>query len=265
LVESELQPLLPTTPSEASALPPQTVVEVNDHGDDYDVTVGDQHKVFTDHARNCVERARVAAVFVALNLPEHPLEPIASSSPAESASPSVVAKPRRTTSLAIGSLARLSTASNQWMLGGSLWARLQHRAVSAGVELSADSPLEQRDPTSGVVQSTLTRLASQVRLGVLWREPYLSAGPFLGTSFELWLFRGQNLLQDASPIRPQLGLALGAEAMIGSTPGFSFYVQAAAIYYPFRYDIATLPSGVFAQTPQIWLGFSLGVANSMWL
>ena len=167
-------------------------------------------KVFTDRGRNCVERARVAAVFIALNMPEHPLEPPHLPRPAESISlpspgptPSVSVssnvEPTLSTSLAIGALARFSSTSDQWMLGGSIFGRLQHRAIAVGLELSADSPLQETASSTGTVQATITRLAMQIRCGIVWHEPSVAAGPFWGRRANFGCFTGKTSLKTVRP------------------------------------------------------------------
>ena len=93
---SELEPLL-----QGYALAegtPDAVATIEDLGETYRIGVGEAAREVRDPARKCLERARVAAVFLALNLPSeepatpppplpHPAQPSSSSDVPGYASP----------------------------------------------------------------------------------------------------------------------------------------------------------------------------------
>jgi hypothetical protein len=63
-VDAELQRLLPMPPPEAFAVD----LLVGDHGDSFEVTICGAQRFFVDQARDCGERARVAAVTIAVTV-----------------------------------------------------------------------------------------------------------------------------------------------------------------------------------------------------
>lgn len=265
LVQQELGPLLKrhvvalVDDNSASS----ATVHVMDQGASYSVGTGDLKKSFDEPARNCQERAHVAAVFVAIDAEPHaPTEPAAKATPRPSdpppppkrSGPAPVQAPKRALELValagaaldvdavwIGPMLR-AAYGRTWSLGvaaGLQWSRTQEVLMPQAM-LSYDL---RRLPTEAFVRY---RAALQpVELGVEFsvRPTWLRAESSLPGSTE------QHRLELA--MGPALSLSL-ADSELAPL----FLVRGSWVPSPFQFRVE--PLGPVAESASWWLEVGLG-------
>jgi hypothetical protein len=273
-VESALSTLLPAT---AAALGPSvTPAAVSDLGDHYTVTIGDHAKTYPDPRRDCAERARVAAAFIALILaPEAQPGPSATARPppvpAPPPAPPVAPPPPRPPArprvrwlqvdargaLEMGSQGQAAPGAALSAAGG--WDALGAHAVCGWV---AAAPVHIPGVTGSVlVERFPCALGPTLRLppyGGRRVEIDVDAGVSLGSLRA----RGRGFAVSYESTRLEAGVRLAVDAAIhiGLHPaGFSPVVGLELTYDPKVYDLEVMPRGVVAQTPYLWAGFTGGV------
>jgi hypothetical protein len=241
-------------------------VRVDDLGERFEVAAAGQRGQYVDTARDCAERARVAAVFIALalNPPAAPTIPrVDAGPPAEALSADTLAS-AWWARLALGgridhSPADEGRSSPAASLGAELGAALGKRAfgVSVGGGVLAPTVVtfgsvpvhEQRFPF---------RFAAAVRHKI--------AGPFelageLGLSFVLLRLRGEDL----DTIDPATRLDVGGRAglaltMVSVGSSWAPYLAVHGEYFPRPYEFEVGPLGRIGSTNRLWVGASAGLS-----
>jgi hypothetical protein len=258
-------------------------IRVNDFGTHFAITVNDKTRDYADTARDCSQRARVAAVFVALTLAPPDIadldEPQAATSPTSrteapppstpeskpapvrspsAPEPSAADLPAHEVSahLELGAKAAYDPGHDQNNLG--VHARVAATVVGWGASLGADVPARGSFQLDGVrVQQS--RYTTDVSARRVWihhpLEVRLDAGPTL-----TWL----QLRQADSPTAERVtrwlpGLRLGAALLFARhtiSPFFGVDVHC----LPFRIPIIVEPEGTIGHTSAVWIGVTLGIA-----
>jgi hypothetical protein len=245
---------------------PEGTVRVDDLGDRFEVAAAGQTGQYVDAARDCSERARVAAVFIALalNPPAAPTTPRVEA-PLPAAAPEAEA---------VGSA---------WWVRLALGGRIEHSptddgrsspAASVGAELGAalgrsafgmsvaGGVLAPTVVTFGSVpvreQRSPFRVAAVVRHKVGSR---FELGGDLGLSLVLLRLRGENL----DTVEPATRLDVGGRAALALTlwPLASSWAPFLAVhgeYFPRPYEFEVGPLGRIGSTNRLWLGASAGVS-----
>ncbi len=239
-----------------------------DLGDAYEVTVGGQVQRYADAARDCAERARVAAVFVALAMNPPSLEP---PRPAPPVPPPAVQQPqtppapdREMNWLSVGVAARIDGAA-----GGSNDAT---SGVTGGGELDVAFGRGSFgiEATAGLVTSTQNTIASvevtQQRfpcsLSATFRRrasAHLEIGAGLGAALTPFTLHGQGLDMTLPVTRFDVGARLALELRV-ARPGLAPFASLHVEYFPRTYEIVVAPLGNIGTTAPLQLGLSLGVA-----
>jgi hypothetical protein len=244
-----------------------------DLGDAFEVTAGGQAQQYADAARDCAERARVAAVFVALalNPPSLALPPAPAPAPAVGPGPVQPIEPppaRRQSWISVGLAARLDGA-----VGGGANTT---GGTSAGgeIEVALGRGSIGVEATAGVVTSTETAIGS-VRVGerrfpcslsaALRRRTtaHLEVRAGLGLSLTPLTLRGQGLDSTLPVTRLDVGARLAIELRVvelALAPFASLHLE----YFPRTYDIAVDPLGDIGTTAPFQIGLSLGMAFDTW-
>jgi len=274
LLEQKLAPLLPgvtlafaapsSSPSSSPPSPAQSV-SVSDLGERYAIEVAGLSREVQDPARDCVERARVAAVFIALNLAQKPEpEPAPQPAPpAESAPPpEPTDEPQEPPGLQLGLRVfgdgAYALAPERGALGGGLGAWLGHGAWRVALDVGVLSPVRVSfAPADGAV--SVLRLPVVASAGFRLRVGRLELGPSVGLALDVLHLRGVEVLRPQSQLRFDPGLSVAAEAGLRLAPalvvGLRVHAEALARAYALRVD----PLGPLAHTPRLWLGASLGL------
>jgi hypothetical protein len=266
-----LQPVLVPAGARGTAPP-----RVSDLGDRFEVTAAGQVAQYADAGRDCVERARVAAVFIALALnppaalagPAEPKPPTIVSPPPPPLRVEPVVPPPRWFGLELG--ARLDGAlagvsGSSVVFGVEVRGAIGRGAFGATVGAAAlsstvnnyESPntsqvipvREQRFPLSAGVMARLRLPAS------------LEGSADVGLAVVLLTLRGEELaiVQDATR------LDVGARAGVGvrmrrEEGGLAPFLRLHFEFFPRPYSLEVAPLGMIGTTRRFWLGATAGVA-----
>lgn len=263
-------------------------VAVRDLGVDYSVELPGGQRSYRDPTRDCQERARVAAVFLALNLQaQQPTQPVsqaqevaasavqptnpqsATKSEAERAveSTSPLRLPLEVASydrpsLGVGLYGTFALAPARAAVAGggsfTFWARLARfqlqlrGAVLSRVKLH----LSPRAPggTAWLARIPLVLEASYV----LHRSRY-ELLPTLGIVLDVLRVRGAGLDRSVHALRSNVGLDVGAQGTLwlGARVGLSVALHGS--WFPRAYALRVEPDARIARTPRGWLASQLGI------
>lgn len=238
---------------------------VRDFGAAYAVEVGELRREVGDGARDCVERARVAAVFIALNVKPPPAaeEPPPEPSEPEPPEPEPAADEQRTRwGVRLSGEAAYAVAIDRSAFGASaaLWLGLGALRLDAGVGGLSPAQVE-LDARAGVQGSVaLMRIPLTASASYLWRAGPLAFGPALGLAVDLLRLRGEGVERPQTELRVNPGGFAAADAHLRLTPALSTVLRVALAAFPRAYDLSVDPEGRFARTPRLWLSASLGIA-----
>ena len=278
--EGEQMSSCPTREAVAAALSPALALirpnldplpsdfRLADLGEAYEVTVGGQVQRYADAARDCTERARVAAVFVALAMnppsleaprPPPPLPPPAIQQPAP---PPEEERERNWLSIGVagrvdGAMGGGSDATSGATAGGELDVAFGRGSfgveASAGVVTSTQNTIasvqvtQQRFPCS--LSATLRRRASA----------HLEIGAALGAALTPFTLHGQGLDMTLPVTRFDAGAHAALELRV-ARPALAPFATLHVEYFPRTYEIAVAPLGNIGTTAPLQIGLSLGVA-----
>ena len=227
---------------------------VADLGDRFQVAAAGQVQQYTDPARNCDERARAAAVFIALAL-NPPLVPPAPP-PAILATPAPPPVPTARW-LDLGVAARVDG-------GSSLTAGAEMRASAGGRWLGVTATAGVLAPTEGTFSSVNVRQQRfPLSLTVTARRPLsdrLVLAGAVGAALVPLTLSGEGIPDARSTTRLDAGFRLAAELMFRATPRFRPFVDLHAELFPRPYELVVDPLGNVGTTGRLWLGAAVGVA-----
>ena len=240
---------------------------VSDQGDRFSVAVRGQTRQFVDAARDCDERARAAAVFIALalNPPVVPPPPapgvrdgaaqqvVVPASPAptptaerwidSAAAARLDGGPASDTSAAIGFEARAAV--------GWGWLGV---AATAGVL----APTESTFPSVTVRQQRFPlSVAVTAQYGIGRR---LAVAGAVGAALVPLTVRGEGLDGGSQSTRLDAGVRLAVELRIRATPRLAPFVDLHAEIFPRAYQLDVDPIGTVGSTGRLWLGVSAGLS-----
>ena len=241
---------------------------LSDLGDAFEVTAGGQVQRYADVARDCAERARVAAVFVALAMNPLSLE---APRPPPPVGPTTIERtvpppePKREKSwLSAGVAARVDGA-----VGAASDAT---SGVTAGGEIDVAFGRGQFgiEATAGVVTATKNQVGSiEVRqqrfpgsLSASFRRragAHLELGAAVGAALTPFTLHGQGLDTTLPVTRFDAGIRL-ALALRVRGPTIAPFANLHVEYFPRTYEIAVAPLGNIGTTAPLQLGLSVGVA-----
>jgi hypothetical protein len=276
-VENVLATLLPA----GVANGPTAQARISDRGDTYVVSVGERAKTYTDPARDCAERSRVAAAFIALAL-----APDAQPATAASSADAVVTAPS-SRPLAARPATRPPPRLLRIDARGALQSAPQSGLFAPGAELGitiggqkfgARAECGWLAPTSLTVSDAGERILLErfpCALGPILRF-FPGAGP-LEVSLDAGIVvgairaRGRGFATTYDSARLELGarlaldaiLPLGAGATGARQTGLAPVVGLEATVDPAVYDLVVTPRSVVAQTPVLWAGVTVGVCWSV--
>jgi hypothetical protein len=239
-----------------------------DLGDAFEVTVGGQVQRYADAARDCAERARVAAVFVALAMNPPSLEPPRPPPPVpppalQQPLPPPAREPERSW-LSVGVAARLdgamgggSDATGGATAGGELDVAVGKG--SFGIEASAGLMTSTQN-TLASVQVTQQRFpCSLSAVGRRRAGAHLELGAALGAALTPFTLHGQGLDTTLPVTRLDAGARFAIDLRV-ARPGLAPFATLQVEYFPRTYEIAVAPLGNIGTTAPLQLGLSVGVA-----
>ncbi len=270
MLRQKLQPLLgdgaelTVAPDPIVAAAPGHAVVV-DLGQRYAIEVGGLRRELADPARDCIERARVAAVFIALNVKAQPAErPPPEPEPREpetpEAEPSLEERGMRW-GVRLSGEASYALAIDRSALGAGagvwLGAGAYQVDAGAGALSPAEVELEARDGASGSV--ALMRIPLTFSASYLLRVGAVAFGPVLGLGVDLLRLRGQDVTRPQTELRINPGALAAVDAHLRFTPELSVLLRVGVSACPRAYDLSVDPQGRLGSTPRAWLSGSLGV------
>jgi hypothetical protein len=259
---------------------------VSDWGDRYRVEVGAVAREFDDPARDCRERARVAAVFIALNRKQ---EQAAPKPPAPEPPPKPQPKPDESKAeqepeaepllepaaptafedradivhygMQVFGAAAYAPDPSKLAPGGGAGAWLTagdfRFELSAGALAPTDIDLQTQSGVNGAV--ALLRLPLSASASYLLRAGAFRFGPALGIALDVLRLHGKNLPdpQTAMRINPGGLAALDAHARLGRE--WLALLRLSLSAFPRAYELAVDRADKLGSTPRLWLGATLGI------
>lgn len=260
-VANELGALLERWELSESAEVAQQVVRVVDQGPSLEISaLGDVREV-SDPKYDCAERARVAAVFIALRLepavlPEQPT-PSTESEPKQSAS---VPSPSHHLPIQVemdaGALVERSIDGRLgWTVGPLVGVGLSKYGVLAYFSASIQT-------SSGVQAESIDLRFSRVPLdfgvGCSASQGAWSVAPVLSVALDYFRVRASDLEDAETRGRLDVGprLSLRATGKVGPARLFG---AARVAWFPRDYVVDVEPLGEVMRTPRLWFGASAGL------
>jgi hypothetical protein len=243
---------------------------VSDRGERYLIEIRSLQRELEDRARDCVERARVAAVLIALNVGEAERKPPPEPPPVERVErveppPPAIEEPAAPEPLAMGmqllGSGELATEIERGAFGGSVgvwWSADGFGvALDAGLLSPVTLTLEPRGPTRG--RAALMRVPFTLSGRYLIAAGAFALGPALGLSLDVLRVAGSGVEREQTAVRVSFGgfLALEAHAELGAQLEAVLRLNLRA--FPSAYRLAVPPEGALGETPQLWVGASLGL------
>jgi hypothetical protein len=236
-----------------------------DLGDAFEVTASGQVQRYADAARDCAERARVAAVFVALAMNPPSLEaPRPPPPPPPVIQPPPPPPPPEGGWLFLGLAARLDgavggggEATSGATAGGEI--DVAFGRGSFGVEATAGA-MTATENTVVSVQVKEQRFPCSLA-ATIHRRPsaHLEVGAALGASLTPFTLHGQGLDTTLPVTRFDAGARLALEMKVAGhalAPFANLHLE----YFPRTYEIAVAPLGNIGTTAPLQIGLSVGVA-----
>ena len=261
-------------------------IAVTDQGATYSISVKGRLREYSDSARDCAQRARTSAVFVALTLAppdiadvaSEPLEPEPPSTgldvhappphTASTSSPSD-AQPRPDASIQSSNAHRhlvrlelgarialpidVNLGSVNWGAESRFIVSQEDYGVSAAFDAYAPARTEYR--SMDIQQS---RYTADVALRRNWTSTGLRMAFDLGVLLGLERFKLLGAPDAQQVARWQPGVRFGA---VAGTPGhlLSPFIGADIEVLPLRVPIAVRPDGIIGHSSVIWVGTTLGL------
>ena len=247
------------------------VVRVQDLGPTYRVSIGGASREVRDQRRGCLERARVAAVFAALNLPESQPRRVASETPTRQpeAAPPAPSTPIRAGASQRGFRVRLFAQSEAAPgagvtsaglgAGGSwFWSGVSFTALAA-----VTTPTTPFQPDSDPVSFELSRLPLSALLGYGLRLGFVDLGLEAGPVLDVLRFEGKHVPQPDSAVRLNPGIRLGALLRVKAGQRVAAELTPILSWYPRPYLVEIERGRALAETPVWWLGASIGLSYTV--
>jgi hypothetical protein len=264
-----------------SLLPNAQAIRVRDLGPEYAIEMRDTQRLHSDPERNCAERARVAAVFIALNLRENAGGEAARDDSQKAPAPAASSAPSKPSSRAPDSVGATPAQSARWPLqiGIGAWASVQFapepRQVAPGGGASvwlqrAALRLTLRGELMGKVALPLTpaepggsaelwRIPLALSVGYVWHAARFALEPRLGLAVDLLRMRGLGVDRSEPALRANAGAELGLFGRVFLGPRLALFAGLAGSWFPRAYALRIEPTPRRAYSPKVWLAGQLGL------
>jgi hypothetical protein len=269
LIISELTPLLRGYELSDSDDSLAVVAQVEDLGESYRVSIAEGSRTVSDPRRQCLERARVAAVFVALNLPPAtpaaPATPptLAKDVPAEAAVPT---PPVRALALDLRPFVQAETAWGAGVAssGIGLGASLQLRQVAVTLLAGATTATTPYQAAGEPPTFELQRLPLAALIGWEAGLGLLDVGAEAGPALDVLRFRGEAVPNPDAALRVNAGVRVNGVVRVRASRRLAAELMPILSWFPRTYVVELDPGRVLAETPRLWLGVSLGLSCEIW-
>jgi hypothetical protein len=264
-VVSELTPLLRGyILTEASA---ELVAEVEDLGDSYRISVAGASRIVRDPAHHCLERARVAGVFLALNLPSTEPVPSVEARPVAPA-PELpqVRTPPSPLALELRPFADIEAApgAGAVLTGLGLGASVRVGALAITLLGAATTSTTPYQPNGAPTRWELRRIPFAAGLGWEASVGMLGVGFELGPALDLLRFNGKTVPNPDQALRVNPGVRLDAVLRIRASRRLAAELSPVVSWFPRTYRVRVEPTQLLAETPRFWLGVTLGLNYQVW-
>jgi hypothetical protein len=223
------------------------------------VEIGDARRTVDDPERRCLERARVAAVFIALNVPkpEPPASPSVSTAPSAAPLPPSPA-PASETWLSVQAEAELAVASTKLVApGAGLGIALHHVPWRFALDAGIVSSVELGDEQKGT--ASLSRVPIALTAAYLVRAGSFDVGPHAGLALDVLYARGRDVPGADAGTRANFGAELGILARWRAVDRLGLVATLGASLFPGRYELRIEPTGALAMTPRHWATSTIGI------
>lgn len=274
-VASELEPLLQGYALAEAA--PDVVASVEDLGESYRIGVGRAAREVRDPARKCLERARVAAVFLALNLPSQ--EVATSSAPplppprAQTRSrdeglvpdhPATPAREAHAVELRPFVLAEAASGAGVASTGVGVGASLRLGAVAVSLLGALTTPTTPYQATGQPPRFELQRVPLSLLVGWETTLSMLGLGVEAGPAVDVLRFDGKAVPNPERALRANLGVRFNAVVRVRASRRLAAELLPVISWFPRTYLVQVEPSNLLAETPRFWLGVTLGLNYQIW-
>jgi hypothetical protein len=242
-----------------------------DEGSQYRVTIAGQERSFVDAARQCAERARHAAVFVALVL-DPPLvpEPSEATPPTPAATPPPLPPPERpaappsprtptSVDLTLGTILQVAPGGGDRgttvAAGGMLWARARrgfHLALGTGVLRGS---FHFKD-----VVADAWWIPIHVAAGIGFTTDRWEGVAEVGPNATILSVLARDLEQAQSQVRLEWGVRAALFGRFWLSDNFALYLSGETLVRPSSYALLIDPQGQVGFTPAWWIGGAAGLS-----
>lgn len=270
---TELEPLLQGYALREDA--PDLVAVVEDLGESYRIGVATASREVRDPARKCLERARVAAVFLALNLP-------AAGSAEPEPPPRPLPEPRRIVDEGAAStepallraarafevrpfvLAEAASGASATSTGVGVGASLRFGALAVSLLGALTTSTTPYQATGQPPRFELRRVPFSLLLGWEASLGMLGLGAEAGPAVDVLRFDGKAVPNPERALRANLGLRLNAVVRVRASRRLAAELLPVISWFPRTYLVQVEPSNLLAETPRLWLGVTLGLNYEIW-
>jgi hypothetical protein len=265
-VATVLGTLLRETKVSASVAPPAPEdASVSDDGAQFRVMIAGRSRELTDAVRDCAERARQAAVFVALILDPPMVADGVEAPPAEKPPVARIAtssEPGPSFDLALGSFVQASpaVADRSAALTGGVATRVRwgQRFYVAGGAGASPGSLHFAD-----VDTRAWWFPIDLAVGAAYRSSSFEVAGDVGPSLTVLSIAAENLPRATSNVRldPGARLSVGARFWFGEK--IALFVSTHATYLPRPYRLVVDGQGDVGATPGLWWGTTVGFVTRL--
>jgi hypothetical protein len=272
-VKSELERILPRTSITVESGPANAPeATISEQGTQFRVTIAGQERSFDDAARQCDERARQAAVFLALVLDpllmaELSAEPRATRTPA--ATPAVASRapsePKAKVlqwEMTLGGVVHVAPGVSGRETAVAPGLALFTRA-KRGLHLALGAGFQTAKLRFDIAEADAWWIPIDVAVGIQSRANAWEIGAEIGPSARVLSVVGVNLKEASPHVRIDLGARASAWSRFWFGEQFGVFFSAETVLRPFPHMIDIDPRGSIGQTPPLWLGASAGIAASL--
>jgi hypothetical protein len=239
-------------------------IEITDLGDSYRIRVGSSERQVDDPQRDCRERAKVSAVFIALNLPARAPEPPPQAQQEAAPRAQPPAEQPSQTQLVLQLLGSVDDAPelSGTVKGLYVGAALRRGRIDFTLSGGMFAPLGVVVPERETTAYELWRFPTSLTIGVMTDDRGLSVGIAGGLALDLLRFRGVDLPNPDSGLRVNPGLLLALPLRLHASRHVAAVLMPTLALFPRTYIVRLEPTRQLDESPRFWLGARIGLETS---